>query len=270
MSEQENTIQQLEAKAAAGDAESQYYLGVCLAQGIGTEIDHDAALEWVTMAAGQGHTSAQIWLGNLYLSAHDEEQARYWYEQAAVQGNADAMYYLSLIYMRGNVFGADPDIAFQWLNKAAENGHIQAMSRLAYMYCLGQGVEQSYEQATVWFEKAAFNGDTTAQAILASAFLTGCAVPQHESSAIYWFSQIKQTCTSTRTLLTLADTVLEGTLIPSAPVASYVLLRIHGAIFPDIKVNLDTLIGTLTDEQIAQGNRVVDAVLDDGVAIKVQ
>ena len=270
MSDQEDTIKQLEDRAVTGDTKSQYHLGVCLAQGIGMPVDHDAALEWITMAADKGYIPAQMWLGNLYLTAHDEEQARHWYELASLQGNTDAMYYLSLIYLRENVAGADPTLAFEWLKKAAEGGHLGAVERLAYMYCLGHGVEQNDEEAMAWFEKAAFMGDTTAQAILATGFLTGFGVPAHEFSATYWFSQLKQTCTSPRTLLTLADTVMEGTLIPSAPVASYILLRIHNAIFPDTRVNLDTLIGTLSEQQLAHGNHIVDTVLKDDVGMVVQ
>ena len=53
---------------------------------------------------------------------------------------ARAMYYLSLIYVRGNVFGADPMLAFEWLKKAAENGFTEAMCKLGIMHCLGHGV----------------------------------------------------------------------------------------------------------------------------------
>ena len=263
-------IQQLEACARAGHAESQYYLGVCLAQGIGVPLDQDTALKWVRRAAGKGHIPAQTWLGNLYLSAHDEERARYWYEQAALLGNSDAMYYLSLIYLRGNVLGADPDIAFQWLKKAADHEHLDAMGRLGYMYCLGIGTKQNYELAMIWFEKAGHLGDTVAQALLGTAFLTGCGVQKHEHSARYWFSQLKLSVVSPKTLTTLADIVFEGSLMPRSPVAAYILLCIHGKIYPDFKVNLEPIVSLLSDYQLHHADRMVKSVIEDKVAFMVQ
>ena len=83
----DTAIGQLKAKAESGETEAQYQLGICLWEGIGMPVDPDAALEWVILAAGGGHAPAQSWLGSLYLSNQDEEQARFWFEKASLQGD---------------------------------------------------------------------------------------------------------------------------------------------------------------------------------------
>ena len=256
-------IGKLKAKAESGDVEAQYQFGVCLWEGIGMPVDPEAALEWMVLAAGGGHAPAQSWLGSLHLSNLDEEQARFWYEKAALQGDARAMYYLSLIYVRGNVFGADPMLAFEWLKKAAENGFTEAMCKLGIMHCLGHGVEKNHQHAAQWFQKAALRGDSNAQMLLATAYLTGSGVPQEENAAIYWFDQVKNSCTDSKAFLIMADTVSEGGLMPSSRVSSYILLSIHGSLFPETKVDISTLTGVMPEEQLAQAKRIVQNILPD-------
>ncbi len=257
-------IGQLQAKAESGETEAQYQFGICLWEGIGMPADPEAALEWVTLAAGKGHTPAQVWLGSLYLSSQDEEQARFWFEKAALQGNARAMYYLSLIYVRGNVFGADPMLAFEWLKKAAENGLTEAMCKLGIMHCLGHGVEKDHHHAVQWFQEAALKGDSNAQILLATAYLTGAGVPQEESAATYWFVQVKNSCTDSKTFLVMADMVSEGGLMPCSRVSSFILLSIHGSLFPETKVDLSTLTGAMSEEQLIQAKRIVRHILPEG------
>ncbi|MBS7328415.1 MAG: sel1 repeat family protein [Oxalobacter sp.] len=259
----DTAIGQLKAKAESEETEAQYQLGICLWEGIGMPVDPDAALEWVILAAGGGHAPAQSWLGSLYLSNQDEEQARFWFEKASLQGDARAMYYLSLIYVRGNVFGADPMLAFEWLKKAAENGFTEAMCKLGIMHCLGHGVEKNHSNATQWFQKAALKGDPNAQILLATAYLTGSGVPQEENAAVYWFNQVKNSCTDSKTFLIMADTVSEGALMPSCRVASYILLSIHGSLFPETKVDISTLTGAMPEGQLAQARRIVQSLLYD-------
>lgn len=139
----DTAIGQLKAKAESGETEAQYQLGVCLWEGIGMPADSETALEWVTLAASGGHTPAQSWLGSLHLSNQDEEQARFWFEKAALQGDARAMYYLSLIYVRGNVFGADPLLAFEWLKKLQKTVSPKPCVNLVSCTALGMALRKT-------------------------------------------------------------------------------------------------------------------------------
>ena len=147
--------------------------------------------------------------------------------------------------------------------KAAENGFAEAMCKLGIMHCLGHGVEKNLSNATQWLQKAALKGDPSAQILLATAYLTGSGVPQEESAAIYWFNQVKNSCTDSKTFLIMADTVSEGALMPSCWVASYILLCIHGSLFPETKVDISTLIGAMPEEQLIQTKRIVQQLLSD-------
>lgn len=61
----------------------------------------------------------------------------------------------------------------------------------------------------------------------------------------------------------MADTVSEGALMPSCWVASYILLCIHGSLFPETKVDISTLIGAMPEEQLIQTKRIVQQLLSD-------
>ena len=58
-------LQWLEQAAAAGDADAQFKLGLCRAQGIGGVQDLQAALNWVCQAAQDGNPDARRMLTQL-------------------------------------------------------------------------------------------------------------------------------------------------------------------------------------------------------------
>jgi len=53
--------------------------------------EYKAAMSWYQVAANQGNTDAQYWVGNLYEAGRgvskDLAQARYWYKAAADRGD---------------------------------------------------------------------------------------------------------------------------------------------------------------------------------------
>lgn len=59
-------LEQLKRDAEQGDAEAQYQLGCCYANGLGVEIDMVEAVRWFALAAEQGVALAQHALGNCY------------------------------------------------------------------------------------------------------------------------------------------------------------------------------------------------------------
>ena len=70
-----------------GLAEAQYELGVMRRDGLGKAADLDVAAEWFERAANQGHSMAQITLGEMYLKGQgvsaDPEKAYFWSSVAA-------------------------------------------------------------------------------------------------------------------------------------------------------------------------------------------
>ncbi len=77
--------------ADQGDAKAQFQLAALYYQGLGTEQDDEAAIDWYQRAARQGNAEAQYSLGNMFLMGKAVEQsdvkAAYWYEKASAQGH---------------------------------------------------------------------------------------------------------------------------------------------------------------------------------------
>jgi len=116
--------------ADAGDIESEFKLGECLASGKGVEKDAKEAARWFLSAAKAGHASARVSLGRAYLFgagvAQSNDAALRWFKLAAVDGFADAQYFLGLLLMAHGL----GEQGIRWLRKAAAQGHAGAQAAL--------------------------------------------------------------------------------------------------------------------------------------------
>lgn len=83
-------LNQLVARAKAGDDEAQFELGQRYAEGKGVPQDLARAVEWYRKAAEAGHTAAQVRLAECYLTGRgvpkDLKQAVFWQEKAIEGG----------------------------------------------------------------------------------------------------------------------------------------------------------------------------------------
>lgn len=83
-------ISDLRRKAAQGDAEAQYNLGMLYYEGYDVNQDYATARQWWEEAAAEGNAWAQYRLGVLYSKGRgvpqDDATAREWFEKAAAQG----------------------------------------------------------------------------------------------------------------------------------------------------------------------------------------
>src|SRR5229473_6088037 len=59
-------VEEVKAKAEAGDADSEYRLGLCYYNGEGVAKDFSEAVKWYRKAAEQGFAKAQGYLGRCY------------------------------------------------------------------------------------------------------------------------------------------------------------------------------------------------------------
>lgn len=93
-------------RARAGDAESQYQLGLAYRNGWGIERDALGAVTWLREAADQGHARAQHALGTLYEAGEGVpvslEKARGWYAKSAAAGLVEARRSLARLTRQGN------------------------------------------------------------------------------------------------------------------------------------------------------------------------
>ncbi len=184
-------IDDLQAEAAAGDAEAQYQLGFRTWNGEGVTADPEAAVAWFRKAAEQGHAEAQSKLGvALFLGTGtplDYKEAFAWFQKAADQGNAKGKFYQGLIHAFGKGVKRDPEKAFPLFKEAAEGGLDMAQDALGDAYYFGQGVKKDLEEAVVWFRKAAESGFAPAQFSLGNAYHFGNGVPQDQQEALKWY-----------------------------------------------------------------------------------
>ena len=85
---------ELVKKAEAGDAKTQYRLGLCYNNGLGVTKDEKEAVKWYTKSAEQGVAGSQYLLGICYYNGdgvtQDYKEAVKWLTKSAEQGNENA------------------------------------------------------------------------------------------------------------------------------------------------------------------------------------
>ena len=160
----EKQMRELQEKADADDAKSQYILGNKYYK----DGNYAEAVKWYRRAADRGHVYAIHNLGNAYYNGRGVEQnyneAFKLYRIAADKGYAQAQYFLGNERCNGKkAFHRDYVEAFKWYMKAAEQGHAKAQCNLGNMYQNGLGVEKNYVEAAKWYRKAINNNDDKAR-----------------------------------------------------------------------------------------------------------
>lgn len=106
----------------------------------------------------------------------------------ADQGNAEAQSNLGKAYFTGNGVPQDDEEAVKWLRKAADQGNTAAQKYLGKAYAEGKGVQKNAAEAVKWFRKAADQGDAEAQKYLGYAYGAGDGVPQDEIRAYMYYN----------------------------------------------------------------------------------
>jgi len=155
-------LEPLEAKAQAGDPESETTLALAYHAGTLLKQDDAEALRLLRRAANGGFVAAEEAMGIFCQSGFgippDKEQAVSWYTKAAQHGSKDAATNLALMYSTGDGIPRNAAAAETWFHSAAEAGDATAQLNLAAMYHRGEVVPQDDAQATLWLTKAAEQG----------------------------------------------------------------------------------------------------------------
>ena len=119
-------IEEVKAKAEAGDAESEVELGFRYEQGKGVAKDQMEAVKWFRKAAEQNFADAQNSLGVCYANGEgvgkDQAEAVKWFRKAAEQNFAGAQYNLGVCYAKGRGVVQDHVEGYKWVSLAARQG----------------------------------------------------------------------------------------------------------------------------------------------------
>lgn len=128
------SISELQQKANDCDAQAQFELALCYANGKDVEKSYELGMKWMISASAQGYAEANNWLTNAYLSLaipsclSDKEDAEQYYK-----------------------------FAVDWSLKNLDGHNApEAYLLLGILYYSGKGVEQSDERAIGCFEKAEY------------------------------------------------------------------------------------------------------------------
>ena len=185
-------LEPLEAKAKAGDPESETTLALAYHAGTLLKVDDEAALRLLQHPANRGFVAAEEAMGIFcqlgFGMPPDKAQAISWYTKAAQHGSRDAATSLALMYSTGDGIPKDPGKAATWFRTAAEAGDATAQLNLGALYHRGEGVPQDDAQTVLWLTKAADQGMVPAMLELAMWNL-GPEHGRNVDAAIGWFKR---------------------------------------------------------------------------------
>ena len=146
----------------AGHSSAKVYLGQMYLDGQAVERDYDRAIELFQEAGIEGESAAYTalaWVNRAGVGVpQDYEKALGFYREGAARGNDWAMTNIAEFYKEGYGVPQDAEEAVRWYITAAKSGELTAQTRLARIYQKGDGVPADYEQARFWFETAAARG----------------------------------------------------------------------------------------------------------------
>jgi serine/threonine protein kinase len=132
----EDAIDLFSKSAALGDANAMEELAESYSNGEGVAKNDAEAVEWFTLAAKAGSSSAMLSLGGLYLLGSDgveenDEDAAKWFQKAADLKNAAAIYDLGKLYEDGQGVPRNMDKAKELYLESAKLGNAFAQRRLS-------------------------------------------------------------------------------------------------------------------------------------------
>lgn len=186
----------IQARASAGDAASQFSLGnVCHLGLLGQPVDLEKAQHWYEKAAAQGHADALLNLGLLHFQdfpkaggRRDAARALHFFEQAAGHGDAYAMYLAGEVCYHGEGNTRNLEKALAWFVQAARAGQGDALNTLGLMALKGDEVPRNLAKAADCFRRGAEAGHAPCQYNLACCHLEGEGVPRDAASAMRWMN----------------------------------------------------------------------------------
>ncbi|OGQ41615.1 MAG: hypothetical protein A3F82_02995 [Deltaproteobacteria bacterium RIFCSPLOWO2_12_FULL_44_12] len=140
-----SAIPELRVKATAGDAKSQFLLGLVNELGhAGVTQNLSEALVWHRKAADQEIGLPQAWVGDFYYA--------------------------------GIGIPVDFGEALRWYRRSCDNRYLYACRIIGRLYLTGKGVERDYAQARRWFQTAADGNDEASRKIMAD-LERNCSTP---------------------------------------------------------------------------------------------
>lgn len=156
--------------AEAGDLQAQMYCAAAYNFGLGTAKNTDVARRYFIDAARNDNAIAQMALADQFLDTRDQRTKKLgviWLTKAANQGNTQAEVKLGEMYAKGQVVTRDPAKAEELLTKAVNKKSVAALIALADLAVSQNDAAKAKELLT----KAAESKDPKAQYALARFYM---------------------------------------------------------------------------------------------------
>lgn len=186
------TLEELTAKAEAGEAAAQTALAFQYHEGRGVAQNFATAAEWARRAAEAGDPMAQNLLGKYHhgglgVEKSQEEAVRWLLAAAQTAQSAQFVHDLGQALENGADGSSDAASAAQVYAQAAQAGHMDSAVSLGLLYQEGKGVEQDYARALELYQSAADQGHARAQNNLGLLYVRGHGVAQDYAKAASLF-----------------------------------------------------------------------------------
>lgn len=196
-------------EAEIGNALAMYDLGRMHMDGLGVEMNKDAAQQWYAKAlaafleveSDKNSPYLQYRIGKMYAAGlgttQDYLEAADWFHMAVAKNHKYAQYSLAGLYYHGYGVEQSYETAFDLYKKSARQKNPYASYELAKMYRDGIGAEKNMEKADEHFQKA-FTGfleleaqskDDKLQYRLGQMLYTGTGTEKDITAAIAYFEK---------------------------------------------------------------------------------
>jgi TPR repeat protein len=162
-------IATIRLQAKKGQASAQYNLGRMYELEIKVPVDKAKALAWYKKSADQGYADAQYRLAISMLygnsAERNERSGRKWLSLAANNGHQTAQ---NLLANMANLedFGAGNSLALTWYLDRAIAGNAEAALSLGKIFEHGWGISSDLHEATKWYKRAQMLGAKDAEVLL--------------------------------------------------------------------------------------------------------
>lgn len=199
-------------EAESGNVLAMHDLGRMFADGLGREIDLQAAHAWYEKALAaflsaeeeKANPYLEYRIGKMYAAGlgteQDYEQAASWFQEAVDKNHKYAQYSLGCLYYRGQGVSKDDAQALRLYTLSADQGNPYADYELAKMYCDGVGTPVNPADSDQYF-KAAFSGfyrlekdsrDDKLQYRLGQMLYTGTGTEKDAQAAVSYLEKSAQ------------------------------------------------------------------------------
>jgi len=194
-------------EAGQGDAQAQYDLGLCYANGRGVPMNLVEAAKWLRRAADRGFTPAHYQVGLCFRDGNgvvqNYSEAYAWFSVSATTNETAAQCRDALANrmspeqisdgerraaeLHARFDGRQPDNIPPGLISMAASGDAESQNRLGDSYAFGQGVKKDQGEAVKWWRRAAAQNSPEAQYCLAVCYAEGQGVAVDLAEAVKWF-----------------------------------------------------------------------------------